>query len=132
MRELRELVRHRAKLVALRSGLKAQVHAVLAKQGLLVPVSDLFGVGGRELLARLALPAPYRARVNALGRLIDAFDFEIDAVSGPLRAGWPATPATARSRRCPGSARCWPRCSSPRSATSTGSPGQTSCAGGPG
>jgi hypothetical protein len=33
VRELRELVRYRAKLVALRSGLKAQVHAVLAKQG---------------------------------------------------------------------------------------------------
>jgi hypothetical protein len=33
-RELRELVRHRAKLVALRSGVKASVHAVLAKQGL--------------------------------------------------------------------------------------------------
>jgi transposase len=31
-RALREQVRHRAKLVALRSGLKAQVHAVLAKQ----------------------------------------------------------------------------------------------------
>jgi transposase len=30
VRELRELVRFRAKLVALRSGLKAQVHAVLA------------------------------------------------------------------------------------------------------
>jgi transposase len=30
---VRELVRYRAKLVALRSGLKAQVHAVLAKQG---------------------------------------------------------------------------------------------------
>jgi transposase len=30
-RELRELVRYRAKLVALRSGLKAQVHAVMAK-----------------------------------------------------------------------------------------------------
>ena len=85
VRELRELVRHRAKLVALRSGLKAQVHAVLAKQGLLVPVSDLFGVGGRDRLARLALPAPYRARVDALGRLIDAFDFEVDAVSGQLR-----------------------------------------------
>jgi hypothetical protein len=28
-RELRELVRHRAKLVALRSGVKASVHAVL-------------------------------------------------------------------------------------------------------
>ena len=35
-RALREQVRHRAKLVALRSGLKAQVHAVLAKQGVRV------------------------------------------------------------------------------------------------
>ncbi|MFE2124477.1 transposase [Rhodococcus aetherivorans] len=32
-RELRELVRHHTKLVVLRSGLKAQVHAVLAKVG---------------------------------------------------------------------------------------------------
>ena len=45
VRELRELVRYRAKLVALRSGLKAQVHAVLAKEGVRVPMSDLFGVG---------------------------------------------------------------------------------------
>src|SRR3954447_17004223 len=50
VRELRELVRHRAKLVALRSGLKAGVHAVLAKQGVRIPMTDLFGVGGRHLL----------------------------------------------------------------------------------
>jgi len=36
-RELRELVRYRAKLVALRSGLKAQVHAVMAKEGVFCP-----------------------------------------------------------------------------------------------
>jgi transposase len=96
VRELRELVRHRAKLVALRSGLKAQVHAVLAKCGLLVPVSDLFGVGGRNRLARLELPVVYRARVDALCRLIDAYDFEVDAVSAQLRGrlathtGYPA------------------------------------------
>ena len=35
-RELRELVRYRAKLVAIRSGLKAQIHAVLAKAGALI------------------------------------------------------------------------------------------------
>src|SRR5438445_7094125 len=35
IRELRELVRYRAKLVNLRSGLKTQVHAVMAKQGVL-------------------------------------------------------------------------------------------------
>jgi Transposase len=46
VRGLREEVRHRCKLVALRSGLKAQVHSVLAKQGVHVAVSDLFGVGG--------------------------------------------------------------------------------------
>lgn len=41
LRKLRELVRHRAKMVAVRSGLKAQVHAVLAKEGVAVPMADL-------------------------------------------------------------------------------------------
>jgi transposase len=86
VRELRELVRHRAKLVALRSGLKAGVHAVLAKQGVRIAVSDLFGVGGRQLLDAAPLDAAYRSRVGAYCRLIDAIDFEVDAVSGQLRA----------------------------------------------
>ncbi len=81
VRELREQVRHRAKLVALRSGCKAQVHAVLAKQGVAVPMSDLFGVGGNKLLDRLGLDAPYAARVGSLRRIIDLLDFEIDVVS---------------------------------------------------
>ncbi|MEH0822367.1 MULTISPECIES: IS110 family transposase [unclassified Micromonospora] len=38
-RELRELVRHRAKLVAVRSLCKAEVHAVLAKCGVQVPMT---------------------------------------------------------------------------------------------
>src|SRR5437762_4452526 len=61
VRALREAVRHRAKLVALRSGLKAQVHAVLAKQGVTVAVSDLFGVGGQRLLDTLELDPPFAA-----------------------------------------------------------------------
>jgi transposase len=77
-RGLRETVRHRCKLVALRSGLKAQVHAVLAKQGVHVPVADLFGVGGSQLLDELELDAPYHGRVHSLRRLIEAFTFEID------------------------------------------------------
>ncbi len=81
VRELREQVRHRAKLVALRSGLKAQVHAVLAKQGVAVPMSDLFGAAGNTLLDRLGLDAPYAARVGSLRRIIDLLDFEIEAVS---------------------------------------------------
>lgn len=45
-RQIRELVRHRARLVGLRSHCKAQIHAVLAKCGIQVLMSDLFGVGG--------------------------------------------------------------------------------------
>jgi transposase len=44
VREQRELVRYRHKLVDLRSGLKSQVHAVLANQGVHVAMSDLFGL----------------------------------------------------------------------------------------
>ena len=48
--EPREPVRHRAKLVAMRSQCKAHVHAVLAKGGIWVPNTDLFGVEGNLLL----------------------------------------------------------------------------------
>src|ERR1035437_8842025 len=78
-RELRELVRHRAKLVGLRSHCKAEVHAVLAKCGVQVLMSDLFGLAGTELLDRLDLPAPYAARIASLRRLMDDGDFEIPA-----------------------------------------------------
>jgi transposase len=73
-RELRELVRYRAKLVAIRSGLKAQVHAVLAKAGVLIAVSDLFGVAGRKRLATVPLGTAYAERVRSLLELIDVLD----------------------------------------------------------
>jgi transposase len=81
VRGLREAIRHRSKLVALRCGRKAQVHAVLAKQGVRVAVSDLFGVGGHKLLDELQLDAPFSARIASLRRLIDAFTFEIDILT---------------------------------------------------
>jgi transposase len=78
LRQLRELVRHRAKLVAIRSGLKAQVHAVLAKEGVTVTVTDLFGRAGRTLLGEVDLADAYRLRVDSLLRLIDDLEVEID------------------------------------------------------
>jgi len=77
-RELRELVRHRAKLVALRSSVKCQVHAVLAACGVQVLMSDLFGAGGQALLERVVLAPAFRARVNSARRVIEALDFEIE------------------------------------------------------
>jgi len=80
-RELRELVRYRAKLVALRSGLKAQVHAVLAKAGVLIVATDLFGATARKRLERTPLSGVYAQRVASLLRLIDILDAEQSALS---------------------------------------------------
>jgi transposase len=78
VRELRDLVRHRAKLVHLHSSLRCQIHAVLANQGVTVAMSDLFGVQGNQLLDQAVISTAARARVASARRLLDAFDFEID------------------------------------------------------
>lgn len=78
VRELRELVRYRAKLVALRSGLKAQVHAVLAKEGVAVALTELFRPAGLTLIEQAHLSPVYRLRVLSLLELIDAFDGEVE------------------------------------------------------
>ena len=65
-----------AKIVAIRSGLKAQAHAGLAKAGVLIVATDLFGVDGRKRLEKTALAGPYAARVASLLHLIDVFDAE--------------------------------------------------------
>jgi transposase len=101
-RELRELVRHRAKLVAVRSGCKCEVHAVLAKLGVQVPMSDLFTPAGTELLARVAAPAPYVARIQSLQRLIEALDEEIDLVARLVRGRLAAHPGYRAVQTIPG------------------------------
>jgi transposase len=77
LRELRELVRYRAKLVQLRTGLKAQVHAVMAKEGVLPTVSDLFGPAGTRQLDAMDLGAPFAHRVRSLRELIAVYDREV-------------------------------------------------------
>jgi transposase len=77
VRELRELVRYRHKLVDVRSGLKNQVHAVLAKDGVHVPMTDLFGLAGTALLDSLELDDGYLIRVESLRDLIIAVNDEV-------------------------------------------------------
>ncbi len=101
-RELRELVRHRAKLVALRSGCKAEVHAVLAKCGVQVLMSDLFGLEGTKLLDRLDLPAPYAARIGSLRRVMDGLDFEIEVFENLTRGRLRTDPGYAAVQQIPG------------------------------
>ena len=77
VRELRELVRYRAKLVRLRSGLKAQVHAVMGKHGVLPARVDMFGPGGNAQLDALELPMAYSHRLESLRDLVATYDRDI-------------------------------------------------------
>ena len=106
-RELRELVRHRAKLVALRTSCKAEIHAVLAKCGVQVLMSDLFGLDGTRLLDGLDLPAPYAARIASLRRLMDSLDFEVDLFSGLVRGRLAGDPGYLAVQTIPGVGPIW-------------------------
>lgn len=101
-RELRELVRHRAKLVALRSHCKAEIHAVLAKCGVQVSMTDLFGVAGIDLLNRVGLPGVYRGRIDSLRRLMEIPQFEIDVYTGLVRGRLAADPGYVALQTIPG------------------------------
>ncbi|HWE13386.1 MAG TPA: IS110 family transposase [Solirubrobacteraceae bacterium] len=81
LRDLRELLRHRATLTRMRSAVKNRVHAILAKHGIAREHSDLFGKGGREFLEQLQLRDAPRRRLDSLMSLICDFDREIDATT---------------------------------------------------
>ena len=85
VRAERERARWRLHLVRHRSSLKQRVHAVLLTHGKPCPVSDLFGVRGRQLLARLGLPEPWQATIEASLRLIDELEREIGDCERELR-----------------------------------------------
>jgi len=85
VRAERERARFRLHLVRHRTSLKQRVHATLLTHGKPCPVSDLFGVRGRELLAALELPEPWATDVEASLRLIDELEREIAACEVELR-----------------------------------------------
>jgi transposase len=81
VRELRELTRYRAKLVSLRTSCKDQVHAVLAKLGIPVTCSDIFGKAGSAWLDGLRLPQPYAGKITSLRHLTGELTTEITMLS---------------------------------------------------
>ncbi len=76
-RELRELVRYRARLVHHRSSCKAQIHGVMAKNGILPVRGDMWGPSGSAQLDSLVLPEAYAMRIASLRGLIDIYDTQV-------------------------------------------------------
>jgi transposase len=86
IRSEREQAGFRPRLVKHKSMTGHRIHSTLMSFGHPCPVSDLFGLAGRELLEGLQLPQPWRETVDASLYLIDYLQCEIDAIERQLRA----------------------------------------------
>lgn len=83
-RALRRRVAHRSSLVVQRTRLRNQIHAVLTRNLIDAPVTDVFGQGGRVWLADVELPVHEREQVDSDLRLHDALNHEIELVERQL------------------------------------------------
>ena len=102
VRKERELARFRMHLVKHKSMLKHRVHSTLISFGKPCPVTDLFGVAGRNLLADLQIPEPWRSTLTASLSVIDDLDQQIDQVNRKLRATAPDHPYVPLLMTAPG------------------------------
>src|SRR4249919_864365 len=102
VRRERELARFRLHLVKHRSQLKHRIHSALMSFGRPCPVTDLFGVEGRELLGRLEIPEPWRGNIDASVQLIDCLEAQISEINAELRAGGAEHPYVPKLLTVPG------------------------------
>jgi transposase len=82
IRELRELVRYRRKLAQLQTGLKAQVHQTLGKEGAIPETKSIWHSGGQRWLDELQMADAFTNRVESLRDLLEAFHTEIATLDG--------------------------------------------------
>ena len=85
VREMRELGRFRLHLVKHRTALKNRIHSTLITHQLSVPVSDLFGVSGRQCLEGLPLEPAWRDTTTATLEVIDHLNGQIHWCETQLR-----------------------------------------------
>jgi transposase len=83
-RALRRRIAHRSSLVRQRTRLRNQIHAVLGRNLIQAPVTDVFGQGGRRWLGDVELPVHEREQVDSNLRMHDALDVEIELVERQL------------------------------------------------
>ena len=98
----RERARFRLHLVRHRTALKNRIHATLITFGHPVPVTDLFGRAGRELLAGLAIPEPWATTLTTSLRLVDELDAEVERCAADLKAMGADHPYVERLVTAPG------------------------------
>ncbi len=101
-RSWRRLVARRGQLVRQRTREKNQVHAVLMRNLLRPPASDVFGVRGRRWLAGLDLQPDEQLTLDGCLRHIDVLDREVVLVDQAIAGEALASPDMRRLMTIPG------------------------------
>jgi transposase len=88
IRELRDLVRHRSKLVRERTRHKNRIHMILSRYNLHSPCTDLFGKQGRAFLEEIRnlLSSIHQMMLDQYLDLIDSLNERIKSVNQVIRA----------------------------------------------
>ncbi len=102
VRDARRLARSRTSLARISSRLKSQTHALLADEGILPPMTDLFGVGGQAFLKEVRLRSIPQARLEANLRLLDIVAAEVATADLQLRRLFRGDPRIGRLTPIPG------------------------------
>jgi transposase len=92
IRDLRELLRYRAALVRVQTGIKNRVHAILLKHGYQCPHTDAFGRQGRAWLATLPFRPVYQQACDGYLHVLQVLQDQIRAASRTIDHEAQATP----------------------------------------
>ncbi|UCE17160.1 MAG: IS110 family transposase [Gemmatimonadota bacterium] len=85
-RDTKEILRQRAFLVSMRTRLKNRVQAILSKNGLSCPYTDIFGKKSLRWLTALDLRPCYHQAIGCYARLADVFASEIKMVTETIES----------------------------------------------
>lgn len=85
VRSWKEVVRHRASVLNLRRQTKNKIHAILHKQALEHPYSNLFGVQGTRWLKSLTLPEPFQTNLSDLIFCVEFLDEKVDVAEERIK-----------------------------------------------
>lgn len=102
IRELRELLRHRVRLVHDRTLGKNRLQAILTKLNHRVPCTDVFGKTGRAWLSTVALPAVFALQRDQLLAQIDHLTALVQQLDGRIRTLATTLPEARRLMAIPG------------------------------
>jgi transposase len=84
-RKLKELLRHRQRLVRDATRMKNRIHMLLMKNNTSIPVSDLFGVKGMKQLKQADLPSYHQQQLKSYLTLYNCLTEQIEPLTKQVR-----------------------------------------------